>query len=250
MALFDSLGFAWDRGSIPRQLPRASVKRTTFQFARMLPEYVWNAGVLEGNPLTFPEVKTLLDGVTVGGRSLSDQEQILNLAHSSKCLLDLVRRGEFALDKTTFCALHALIACDESVTGRLDAAFAKGLAELRESVPNPFERATAFFLFGSLRQIFARGNRHTLALMMNGALMTEGVDAISIPAMQAAEFNSRMVEFHATRDGTRIMRLALEYHPEFSRICELNPELSLIRTTPEIRVYRIDEPPPRSNRPL
>lgn len=25
----------------------------------MLPEYVWDAGVLEGNPFTFPEVKTL-----------------------------------------------------------------------------------------------------------------------------------------------------------------------------------------------
>jgi len=50
----------------------------------MLPEYVWDAGVLEGNPFTFPEVKTLLDGVTVGGRKLSDQEQILNLAQSSK----------------------------------------------------------------------------------------------------------------------------------------------------------------------
>ena len=84
MALFDSLGFSWDRGSIPRELPRASVERSTFRFARMLPEYVWDAGVLEGNPFTFPEVKTLLDGVTVGGRKLSDQEQILNLAQSSK----------------------------------------------------------------------------------------------------------------------------------------------------------------------
>ena len=33
----------------------------------MLPEYVWDAGVLEGNPFTFPVVKTLLEGVTVGG---------------------------------------------------------------------------------------------------------------------------------------------------------------------------------------
>jgi len=58
----------------------------------MLPEYVWDAGVLEGNPFTFPEVKTLLYGVTVGGRKLADQEQILNLAQSSKYLLELVPR--------------------------------------------------------------------------------------------------------------------------------------------------------------
>jgi len=34
----------------------------------MLPEFVWDAGVLEGNPFTFPGVKTLLDGITIGGQ--------------------------------------------------------------------------------------------------------------------------------------------------------------------------------------
>ncbi len=84
MALFDTLGFQWNRDSVPREVPRASLERVVFRFRRMLPEYVWDAGVLEGNPFTFPEVKTLLEGVTVGGRKLSDQEQILNLAESSK----------------------------------------------------------------------------------------------------------------------------------------------------------------------
>jgi hypothetical protein len=42
----------------------------------------------------------------VGGRKLSDQEQILNLAQSSKHLLNLVRHREFKLDKSTFCALR------------------------------------------------------------------------------------------------------------------------------------------------
>ena len=28
-----------------------------FRFSRMLPEYVWDAGVLEGNPFTFPKLR-------------------------------------------------------------------------------------------------------------------------------------------------------------------------------------------------
>ena len=68
MALFDTLGFQWNRDSVPREVPRTSLERVVFRFRRMLPEYVWDAGVLEGNPFTFPEVKTLLEGVTVGGR--------------------------------------------------------------------------------------------------------------------------------------------------------------------------------------
>jgi hypothetical protein len=281
MALFDSLGFSWDRGSIPRELPRASVERATFRFARMLPEYVWDAGVLEGNPFTFPEVKTLLDGVTVGGRKLSDQEQILNLAASSKHLLDLVRRQEFRLDKDTFCTLHALVARNEALewghfrgegaelrftpdvalgergrytpvptepgAERLNRIFSDGLAALQENVPNPLERATAFCLFGSLQQFFFDGNKRTSRFMMNGALMMEGIDAISIPAMRAAEFNSRMVEFYTTRDATQMMGFVLQCHPEFSRIRELNPELSLVRDGPAIRQYRFDDPVPQAH---
>jgi hypothetical protein len=34
--------------------------------------------------LTFPEVKTLMDGVTVGGRKVSDQEQVLDILPAQK----------------------------------------------------------------------------------------------------------------------------------------------------------------------
>lgn len=89
MSLFDALGFAWNRSSIPTSVPTYSMARVCFRFHKMLPEFVWEAGVLEGNPFTFPEVKTLLDGITVGGRKVSDQEQILNLAESS-----MLEKGE------------------------------------------------------------------------------------------------------------------------------------------------------------
>lgn len=78
--------------------------------------------------------------------------------------------------------------------------------------------------------------------------MMEGIDAISIPAIRAAEFNSRMVGFYATRDATQMMGLVLQCHPEFARIRELNPELSLVRAAPAIRHYRFDDPVPGPTR--
>lgn len=93
MSLFDILGFGWDRSAVPTSVPTHSVERVCFRFYKTLPEFVWDAGVLEGNPFTFPEVKTLLDGITIGGRKISDQEQILNLAESSRRLLVLVKAG-------------------------------------------------------------------------------------------------------------------------------------------------------------
>lgn len=92
MTLFDTLGFRWDRSALPTSIESHSMERVCFRFHKMLPEFVWDASVLEGNPFTFPEVKTLLDGVTVGGRKISDQEQVLNLAEGSKRLLAMVRK--------------------------------------------------------------------------------------------------------------------------------------------------------------
>ena len=83
MELFTVLGFHWNRSTVPSVVPIHSIDRVAFRFHRMLPEFVWDASVLEGNPFTFPEVKTLLDGVTIGGRKISDQEQVLNLAEAA-----------------------------------------------------------------------------------------------------------------------------------------------------------------------
>lgn len=238
MSIFKLLGFYWDRNAIPSTIPRHSVERVCFRFHRMLPQFVWDAGVLEGNPFTFPEVKTLLDGVTVGGRKISDQEQILGLAESSKLLQEKVKTGNFVISKDLFVALQGIIARNEALewgvfrgegkeknftpdvalgefgrysplptipgASELTRLFHEGVAALEKECP-PFERAMAFFLFGALQQFFFDGNKRASRLMMNGILMSHGMDAISVPAARAQEFNEKMVHFYRTKDGTEII---------------------------------------------
>jgi prophage maintenance system killer protein len=256
MDLFSALGFEWDRHSLPRNVPTHSVARTTFRFYRALPEFVWDASVLEGNPFTFPEVKTLLDGVTVGGRKVSDQEQILNLAESSKTLLAMVKDGTFAMNKATFTGLHSLVARNEALEwgvfrgegkeasftpdvalgehGRytplptvsgapeLNRVFRKGVEALATESTHAFERATAFFLFGALQQFFLDGNKRTSRFMMNGVLMSQGIDAISVPAGRAHEFNEKMVRFYLEREATVMMAFLADCHPDAAQIAADN----------------------------
>ncbi len=246
MRLFETLGFHWDRSAVPASVPSRSVERACFRLHKMLPEFVWDAGTLEGNPLTFPEVKTLLDGITVGGRKISDQEQILNLAESSQRLLALVKTGRFALTKPVFSELNGIIARNEALEwgvfrgegreqtytpdvglgehGRytplptrpgapeLNKIFRNGVAELADCPP--FERAVAFFLFGALQQFFFDGNKRTSRLVMNGVLMSHGIDAISVPAAKAQEFNEKMVRFYLSKDGTEMMAFITACHPD------------------------------------
>lgn len=49
MKLFDALGFRWERAAIPSGMPTYSLERVCFRVHKMLPEFVWDAGVLEGN---------------------------------------------------------------------------------------------------------------------------------------------------------------------------------------------------------
>ena len=252
MEIFNALGFNWDRSRAPVGVPTHSLQRVAFRFYRMLPEFVWDASVLEGNPLTFPEVKTLLDGVTIGGRKVSDQEQVLNLATSSRHLLALVKAGEFSLDKNTFTQLHNLVARNEALewghfrgegkeTGytpdvglgergrhtplatiagapELNRVFVNALQALQSEVQQPFEKAAAFFLFGALQQFFFDGNKRTSRFMMNGILMAAGMDAISVPAAKAQEFNEKMVRFYLAKEATEMMAFLVDCHPDAEKI--------------------------------
>ncbi len=239
-----NLGFAYAPLTFRTDLVR-DVRRACFRVRKILEGVVHDTVALEGNPFTLPEVKTLLEGVTVGGHHLEDQRQVLNQAASWKELLARVEHGKFELDKTAFCELHALVAREEAaewgafrrgavtIAGTshqpppwesLPAQFEGGLETLRE-IDNVHERAIAMFLFGALNQFFYDGNKRTARLMMNGMLLSAGEDAISVPARRRLEFNEAMIRFYDGRDGTEMMR--------FMASCSLDAQLRV--DTPKAR---------------
>lgn len=216
---FIKLGFTWNY-QVPWITPKG-IERACFRLQKIFPEYVWNTVYLEGNPFTFPEVQTLLEGITVGGHRLADQQQVLNQSKSLNHLLALVRQSRFALNKPIFSELHRLVAFEEALewgvfrTGevhvagtdykpplanQLDTIFAQGI-EYLNTIDNPVKRGIAMFLFGSLNQFFYDGNKRTSRLMMNGILLSHGIDAINVPAKKKLEFNQRMIAFYDTKNA-------------------------------------------------
>lgn len=247
MKIFDALGFCWDRDTVPTSSD-TSVDRAIFRYKQSLAQFVFDASALEGNPFTYPEVKTLLDGVTVGGRKVSDEQQVLNLAAAAKDLFDMVKHSVFQADKTTFDRLHALVAKEEALewghfrgegretnytpdvqlgdkgrytplptvtkAPKLNEVFKRGISVLKVEAPDPLERGMAFFLFGALQQFYFDGNKRTSRFMMNGILMSEGLDAISVPSTRAVEFNENMVRFFIERDATEMMGFLFDCQPK------------------------------------
>lgn len=246
MNLFKSLGFSWDRNVVPQELPIRPIEDSCIHFHNMLPELISSQAALKGNPFTYSEVKTLLGGFTVGGHRIIDQEQIINLIDASKYLLSIVKSNIFSLDKSTFVHLHEIVARNEflewgwfrgegeendytptvglgehghyvplsTIAGakNLNQIFSNGIRALNNHSPNPFERAVAFFLFGALQHFFFTGNKRTSQLMMNGILISSGIDPISIPATKEHEFNQKMVCFYQDRNATEMMRFMIDCH--------------------------------------
>jgi Fic family protein len=237
--LADALGFTWDRSEVPRNITGSDVRRAVWRFGKMLPGYVWDAAVLEGNPFTYPEVQTLLEGITVGGRKLSDERQILNLSESANELTHLVQSGLFRIDKPTSDKLNGLIAEGEALEAghfrgegtvfttvsvnmgahgthrppptepggeNLRRIFERGTDAIAEQVSGIFEQAVGYFLFAAFQQFYYDGNKRTGRYMMNGHLMSHGIDAISVPAARKQEFNTEMIDFYWQKDGTRMFR--------------------------------------------
>nr|MCD9212938.1 cell filamentation protein Fic [Vibrio cholerae] len=61
---------------------------------RDVPALVYDAVNLEGVAMTLPEVQTILDGITVGGHRISDQNMAMNQAKAWEFIFALVDRGE------------------------------------------------------------------------------------------------------------------------------------------------------------
>ncbi len=95
--------------------------------------------------------------------------------------------------------------------------YARGIEFIHTDLSDVFEQAIAYFLFAALQQFYSDANKRTARYMMNGHLMSQGIDAISVPAARRQEFNSGMVEFFRTREGTGMFRFLASCRAEADR---------------------------------
>jgi Fic family protein len=201
---------------------RPDQKKALFLAKKQLPELVCDAVNLEGIHYTLPEVMTLLDGVTVGGHKLSDENITLNQAKAWEVLFDLVKQGEFVLSKTVACQLHAIAAKEESLvwgefrhggvtiagTDYLPPAadqlgvYWDELLKQAAAIEPIYDRAIYVFLQMARQQFFYDVNKRMGRFMMNGLLLSAGYPAINLPAKRQQEFNTLMLDFYQTDNVT------------------------------------------------
>lgn len=228
----------WRPGAVNVDLIKPSeTERSLFRLEKSLPEFVWNAAALEGNTFTLPQVQTLLDGVTVGGKRLEEAEQILALSEGMNLMISAVRDGSFSLGKELSDIIHGVVAKHEaieagsfrgegSVNGGGSVRLARGgtvagdptgengeqlqadytnLIAALGAVSDPRARALVYFASATRSQFYFDGNKRTARIMMTGALIQSGFEPINIPYARQEEFNVALDELFRTDDGTRLV---------------------------------------------
>jgi Fic family protein len=210
---------------------------------KQLSLFVCDAVNLEGIPLTLPEIQTLMDGITVGGHKLSDQQIALNQIEAWKTLFHSLETGTFQFTKDFVCQLHAIAAKDEALewghfrtsgvtiagttsyvppaADQLDGIFSELVRELQE-IDNPTDRGIHAFLTMARTQFFFDVNKRLGRLMMNGIILDHGHPAINVPAKRQLEFNTLMLDFYETGDQLKMN--------QFLRSC-IDPKSSEIINT-------------------
>ena len=206
-------------------------KKTIMLAYKMLPEYVFDTSQLENNPLTFPEVKTLLDGITIGGQKISDVEQVLNIKNAWMILLDLIKNNKFVPSLTIFNQINDAIAKNEALyagkfrNGSVQIAGTKNYqapkhddlekifeTEIHTIIDNftPVEQAIRLFLWSALNQFYWDGNKRTSRIIANGILIDEGIGIFNIKSADIFEFNTLMIDFYDSKKADNIVRFLVE----------------------------------------
>lgn len=183
---------------------------------RQLAEFVCDAVNLEGIHYTLPEIQTLLEGITVGGHKISEQQVALNQANAWQQLFRLVEKKQFAVTVEQVCVLHGIAAKEDALewgkfrSGGVTIAGTNYLPPAAENLLDLFAQMTEeaaqlddvydaaihYFLTMARYQFFYDVNKRMGRFIMNGFLLCYGYPAINLPAKRQLEFNQFMLAFY------------------------------------------------------
>ncbi len=185
---------------------------------RQLSELVWDAVNLEGIHFTLPEIQTLLEGITIGGHRISDQQIALNQVDAWRMLFGWIDSDEFELSIEKTCALHSIAAKNDALewgsfrSGGVTIAGTEYMPPEAQKLPilfdnmvkeafclaDIYDQAIFVFLTMARTQFFYDVNKRMGRFMMNGLLLNAGFPPINLPAKHQLEFNRLMLEFYAS----------------------------------------------------
>ena len=199
--------------------------------SRFLAKKKWDENVycgmkMENRAVTFPQTKTILEGVNVPNVQLDDIQAILNMRDAWRFLLGSIDEP-VTLDYV--CKLNAYIARNEALewgklrTGRVaisgtdyeppvptqDGA-ERELAAILDADVSATEKALTAFAWGTRGQLFWDGNKRTGLALANKIMLQAGAGMLTITEKNMEQFNDKLLEYYNTGESVALLSFLYE----------------------------------------
>ncbi len=204
---------------------KMTLEQNIFLAKRNLVDNVYANAKMEGINVTFPQTKTILDGVNVASLKLDEIQCILNLRDAWKFVINNIEK-KFNLD--FICKVNEYVARNESLewgtlrTGMVEITGTQYIPEVpnKESVEkniknileikNATERAITYMLYGMRSQLFWDGNKRTSTIVANKIMIENGAGIIKVPDEKLEKFNELLTEYYNSNDVKNISNFIYE----------------------------------------
>lgn len=202
-----------------------TLEQNIFLAKRNLVDNIYANAKMEGVNITFPQTKTILDGVSVSNLRIDEIECILNLRDAWKYIITHIE-DEFNLEY--ICKINSLVARNESLewgvlrTGKVEITGTKYIPSIPKKdkvveeirnilkIKNTTEKAIEYMLYGMRNQLFWDGNKRTSTICANKIMIQNGAGIIKVSEENLEEFNTLLKEFYDTNEKEKIKSFIYE----------------------------------------
>ncbi|EQB85856.1 Fic family protein [Clostridium punense] len=210
-----------------RPLPEYTVKSIR---ENLFLEWTYNSNAIEGNTLTLLETKVVLEGITIGGKTIREHLEIINHKEAILYIEDIVKNME-AFSEWQIKNIHRLVlkGIDDNYAGnyrdqQVIIAGAKHIPPepflVREKMEefikwynneavklHPLERAALVHIIFVGIHPFIDGNGRTSRLLLNLELMKNGYPPIVIRVENRLKYYAALDKAHTTGDNNDFIEL-------------------------------------------
>ena len=192
-------------------------EQSAFLAKKKWDENVYCGMRMENRAVTFPQTKTILNGVNVPNVQLDDIQAILNMRDAWRFLLQTI---DEPLSLAYVCKLNGFIARNEALewgklrTGTVGISGTEymppvpsengaesDLAAILSRNTTGTEKALAAFLWGARAQLFWDGNKRTSMTVANKILISAGAGILTVTDQRMEQFNTLLLDYYNTGEG-------------------------------------------------
>lgn len=192
-------------------------EQSIFLAKKLLDSIIYCGMRMENRAVTFPQTKTILNGVNVPGVQLDDIQAILNMRDAWRYLFSTI---DEPVTLEYMCKLNEFIARNEALvwgklrTGsvgisgtdyippvpRYEDAQAT-LDEIMGKDSTPTQKALEAFVWGARGQLFWDGNKRTSLTLANKIMVSAGVGVLTISDKHMERFNVLLLDYYNTGEA-------------------------------------------------